>query len=158
TTFLTPPADSFFEVVVSIEPMPIELLTSLLVRRAEGKLPEAVAAELAGLAEGSPRRALALARNALLNGGEMGEMVAAQADVASRLERLTAAARMLYGELETRGQASASDSELLERFGWSRQRARRVFGELEEAGLVVAQDEARQAPGRPRRIYAPAIG
>jgi hypothetical protein len=158
TTFLTPPADSFFEVVVSIEPMPIALLTSLLVRRAEGELPEAVAAELAELAEGSPRRALTLARNALLNGGEMGEMVAAHADVAARLEPLSAGARMLYGELETRGQASASDSELLNRFGWSRQRARRAFGELEEAGLVVAQDEARQTPGRPRRIYAPVLG
>ena len=157
TTFLTPPSDSFFEVVVTIEPLPIDLLTALLVRRADGQLPRTVAAELAELADGSPRRALSLARNALLNGGEAGEIVAAQTDIAERLERLTAAATMLYGELESRGQASASDTELLERIGWSRQRARRVFTELEDAGLVVAHDETRQSPGRPRRIYVPAI-
>jgi len=151
--FLTPPADSFFDVVVTIEPMPIPLLASLLVERAEEKLSFEVAEELAELADGNPRRALSLARDAVLSGNGAEELVAAHSDVAARLQRLPAAARMLYGELETQGQATAADAALLDRLGWSRQRARRVFGELEEAGLVVSRDEKREMPGRPRRIY-----
>lgn len=153
--FLTPPADSFFDVTVTIERMPDDALATLLVSRAHGALSLDVATELAQFANGSPRRALTLARNALLYGGT-DELVASQAALAAVRERVSTPAQTLYDELQVRGQASASDKELLQSFGWSRQRAARVFAELEEAGLVVATDETREQPGRPRRIYMPA--
>ena len=60
---------------------------------------------------------------------------------------------MIMVELEALGAASASDKELLDRMGWTRERAAQVLGQLEDKGLVVSSSE-RQARGRPRKYFA----
>jgi hypothetical protein len=151
---LTAPADSFFDVVIELEPLSIAELVELLKARADGEtIDEDLAREVAELADGNPRRLLALAREAILGGVGADDLAATRARLIERIENLSPSARMLFEELEVRGQASASDENLLKRFSWSRQRARRVFEELEQAGLVVAQSERGQRPGRPRKVY-----
>jgi hypothetical protein len=154
TVLLTPPADSFFDVVIELEPLTTDELVDLLQARVEGEsVDEEFLREVAQLADGNPRRALALAREALLGGVDADDLAASRARIVERVENLSPSARMLYEELEARGQASASDEDLLQRFSWSRQRARRVFDELERATLVVATNERGQRPGRPRKVY-----
>jgi len=153
--FLTPPADSFFDVVIELGPMSEDELVAALAARAGAEAVDVdLARELAELADGNPRRFLAAAREAFLGGADARELKAARIEQLARLKELSESARNLFADLEARGQASAADEELLKRLGWSRQRARRAFDELEEAGLVVAQAEVRQGPGRPRKVYS----
>jgi predicted ArsR family transcriptional regulator len=77
----------------------------------------------------------------------------AQAQREVDVAELGRAASMLYAELENSGPASASDDELLDRLGWSRQRAAQVLAELEQVGFV--KGEQRPGPtGRPRKVFA----
>ena len=148
---LAPPADAFFDQVVSVS-MDSAGLEQML--RARG--PELSEQRLRQIAETttSPRAALQAARDGLTstNGHD---------PLASRLwrqEQASALGRphaMAMAELEALGGASASDEEFLRRLGWTRPRATQVLGALAERGLLAASDE--QSPGgrRPRRVYRP---
>ena len=149
---LSPPADAFFDQVVSLETSSSELLEVL--RKRDAELPEDVLWRIAEQTH-TPRAALQAARDALLSPGSDDPLAAAL----RRQEQAAALGRphsMAMHELEALGGASASDEEFLRRLGWTRARASQVLGELAEAKLVVPFDE--QSPGgrRPRRVFRPA--
>jgi hypothetical protein len=148
---LAPPADAFFDQVVSVS-MDSAGLERMLRARGPGLADE----RLRQIAETTttPRAALQAARDGLTstNGHD---------PLASRLWRQEQAGAlgrphaMAMAELEALGGASASDEEFLRRLGWTRPRATQVLGALAERGLLAASDE--QSPGgrRPRRVYRP---
>jgi hypothetical protein len=148
---LAPPADAFFDQVVSVS-MDAASLERMLRARGSGLSEE----RLRQIAETttSPRAALQAARDGLTstNGHD---------PLAARLWRQEQAGvlgrphAMAMAELEALGGASASDEEFLRRLGWTRPRATQVLGALAERGLLAASDE--QSPGgrRPRRVYRP---
>lgn len=150
---LRPPADVFFDVRIDLPALSDSEAADLLDKRIGEATDHAGIDRIVAAAGGNPRRLIALARQ-LVSGGR-GEFTAAAAAARRRdglLAGMTSAARMLAGELEALGGASASDPALLTRLGWTRPRAVQVLKELEAAGLVVATDE-RTARGRPRKVY-----
>jgi hypothetical protein len=149
---LLPPADAFFDVVVRLAPLDVQALSEALRRRLDGQLPDAAVRQVVEAAGGNPRRALDLARMAVTSPQDTAEVTAAVAERWQRAARLGRPAAMLLAELEAAGAASASDTRLLDRLGWTRARASQVFGQLERAGLVQAA-AVRNGPGRPRRVY-----
>ncbi len=150
---LRPPADVFFDVRIDLPALSDTEAADLLDKRIGGATDRLGIDRVISVAAGNPRRLIALARQ--LGSGDQGEFAAA-ADAGRRrsglLAGMTAASRMLAGELEALGGASASDPALLARLGWTRPRAVQVLKELEAAGLVVATDE-RRGKGRPRKVY-----
>ena len=154
--FLRPPADAFFDTTLRLPALSSEDIRDLLRRRATvAELGDDAVTEIVDLAEGSPRRAIDLARHLLLAPAEAGAGVTVRDRLLQREEavaRLGTPARMLLAELEASGGASASDERLLSRLGWTRARAAQVLGQLEREGLVEATDQQR-ASGRPRRVY-----
>jgi hypothetical protein len=149
---LTPPADAFFEQVVSLEMTGGELLEVLHKRGTE--LPDGVLRRIAQQTH-TPRAALQAVRDVLVSPATDDPLAA----TLWRQEEAAALGRphsMAMHELEALGGASASDDEFLDRLGWTRARASQVLGELAEAKLVISADE--QSPGgrRPRRVFRPA--
>ena len=148
---LAPPADAFFDQVVSVS-MDSAGLERMLRARGPGLSEE----RLRQIAETttSPRAALQAARDGLTstNGDDPLAARLWRQEQAGTLGRPHAMAMV---ELEALGGASASDEEFLRRLGWTRPRATQVLGALAERGLLVASDE--QSPGgrRPRRVYRP---
>jgi hypothetical protein len=148
---LAPPADAFFDQVVSVS-MDADGLERMLRARKPGLTGE----RLRQIAETttSPRAALQAARDGLTSSNGHDPLAARlwRQEQASALGRPHA---MAMAELEALGGASASDEEFLRRLGWTRPRATQVLGALAERGLLVASDE--QSPGgrRPRRVYRP---
>ncbi len=148
SVLLAPPADAFFDQVVTLDVSPPQLL-ELLRRRSAGVDDET----LQRIAEGatSPRAALQAARD-VLTGDPPGAAL-------WRQERASALGRphgMAMAELEALGGASASDEEFLRRLGWTRARASQVLGELAGADLVEPFDEQSPNGSRPRRVFRPA--
>ena len=149
---LTPPADAFFDQVVSLEMTGGELLEVLHKRRAE--LPDGVLRRIAEQTH-TPRAALQAVRDALLSPSADDPLAA----TLWRQEQAAALGRphsMAMHELEALGGASASDDEFLRRLGWTRARASQVLGELAEAKLVLGADEQSSGGRRPRRVFRPA--
>ena len=153
-TVTRPPADAFFDVEVALPPMSDDELVELL-RRRETPLGETALRQIAAASRGSPRAALQAARQAVIDGREPGDVLAARAWRETEAVRLGRPHAMLMAELERLGAASASDEDLLDRMGWTRERAAQVLAQLERAGLVTASTE-RQARGRPRKVFRPA--
>ena len=149
---LTPPADAFFDQVLSLGMTAPELLE--LLRKRAPALPERLLRRIAEQTA-TPRAALQAARDALLS-------PAADDPLAATLWRQEAADAlgrpygMAMSELEALGGASASDEEFLRRLGWTRARASQVLGKLAEVQLVTASDEQTLGVGRPRRVFRPA--
>lgn len=149
---LTPPADAFFEDVVKLGPLSPSQQDELVARRLDPdeqtpwRLP-------AGGEEQNPRRLLEIVRESLRAGVAPEQRMRAQAERETAVAALGRGASMLYAELKDLGPASASDEELLERLGWSRQRAARVLGELEQAGFLRADERAAES-GRPRKVFS----
>ena len=105
------------------------------------------------IAGGNPRRLLDVARE--LNNGstkwpDLSRAYAARDRALAQLGRPT---HMLAKELEVVGAASASDSRLQERMGWSRSRLVQVLDQLEEHGLATARSVKPKGQGRPRKVY-----
>ena len=159
---LRPPADAFFDIEVVIPTLTDAEVRNLLLRRADaaGDEPGADAVRQLAAALGStireatPRRVLAEARRMLVDGAvDAARHVARIGSAQHRAAAIGRSAVLLYTDLLALGPVSASDPLLLDRMGWSRARATQVLHDLEEAGLVVASDEARSTPGRPRRVY-----
>ena len=149
---LTPPADAFFETVVELAPLTDGQQAELIVRRRETGDPRWMAD--VRTARGTPRALLASLRNAQAAGSaNAGAVLAARAEREPRGRETRAPALHDAGRDRGRGGAlSASDEQVLRRFGVSRQRAQQVLAKLEGRGLV----ESGMRPssgGRPRKLY-----
>jgi hypothetical protein len=155
-TYLTPPADAFFEVVVELAPLSDEAAQELLRRRAgdDGISPDYLEAAVK-MGEGNPQRLLSAARSLLIDGVGVDELAAMREWRASRLAALGPAAHRLLEELDASGPASASDGELLARLDWTRGRAAQVFGQLEKAGLVRSSSQRSATGGPDRKVFEP---
>lgn len=157
--YLRPPADAFFDVALTLEPLDEAAQRNLLARRlGRGALPRAdlLTALLSG-GGGNPRRTIALARELAASDASPDAVALAGERWRQRLGTLTRPARMLVAELEARRDpVSASDPELLARLGWTRERAGQVLRQLEAEGLVEAAAERPSdgRPGRPRKVYS----
>jgi len=151
--FTKPPADAFFGRMIKLGGLSQEQSLQLL----RARLPEldpGTAAALAKQSGGNPRSLISLAQDVVISGQTPKDVVDGARDLQVRLSRLGDPAQRLYAELESIGQASASDPYLLERLGWKRARAQQVLAKLEAAGLVTASAEI-QKHGAPRKVYRP---
>jgi hypothetical protein len=153
-TVMRPPADAVFDVEISLRGMSDDELVEMLKRR-ETTLSDRSLREIAGASRGSPRAAMQAARQAIIGGRKPRDVLAEHAWRQTESSKLGRPHSMLMAELENLGAASASDKELLDRMGWTRERAAQVLSQLESAGLVISSIE-RQARGRPRKIFRPA--
>lgn len=148
---LEPPADAFWDVTAGLGPLvPQEAREILRARIGDDPIVE----ELVQLGEGNLRRQIALAREVILEGLAPGDVQQQYIDEELRLQELGRASHMLMSEIRSMGRpVSASDQELLQRMGWSRQRAARVLDQLQSAGFLVSYDSSTQGQGRPARMY-----
>jgi hypothetical protein len=153
-TYLTPPADAFFEVVAEIDPLSEEAAFEMLVKRiGDEPIPRDRLRALVAAGDGNPRRVLADARRVLIDGAEIEELTAMRDWQSAQLAELGPSARRLLEDLETFGPASASDAELLARLGWSRGRAAQVFRQLERRNLVWGSSRRSATGGRDRKVF-----
>ena len=155
---LKPPADAFFDSVLPVAPLSIDLTIALLKRRG---LPEEIdptsLIEIAMASEGNPRRALRAANAALVSGKRPGASLNARARVLDAAAQMGRPHGMLMAELLDLGQASPSDAELLQRLGLTRSRVTVQLRELLEADLVETGTDKSGTPGRPKTIYRPKL-
>lgn len=151
-----PPADVFFEAVIHLDGLSADGLHALIDRR-DVSLDDARFREVVALSGGSPRRALALVRQAVLepdaslNDQGYQEWLERQAE-------LSQSASALFEEMTGHGPVTIADRELRERLGWGEMRVRRAMQELVEGGLVRASQGRRDGPGRPPAVYQVAPG
>ena len=151
--YLSPPADAFFDVVLSIPPWDSRNLEEILSRRLSPR--DATARErktLVRLAGGNPRRLLAIARESVIEGRDPAAISELRAERERRAAELGRDHSMVLAELEEHGPVSASDEDFLRRMGWPRERAARVLKELERAGITKGVSRPGES-GRPRRVY-----
>lgn len=152
--YLTPPADSFFDVVTELAPLTdVEAATLLRRRTSKFELTPAALRAAVAAGRGNPRRLINAARVAALDGGSPDriEQIAVARDAAVR--RMSRPAAMLLRELESLGPSSASDPSLQERMGWTRPRLVQVFEELLSHDAVTVDEVRQTGMGRPRKLY-----
>jgi DNA-binding transcriptional ArsR family regulator len=155
---LAPPADTFFEAVVTLDHLDPASMRELLLRRAatgtedERHRLEQLANTLPLLLDpATPRQLLATARTAMLS---------AEPDlVLDQLQRrrnarvhLSPTADRVLDALSSLGPTHAGDERLLEEIGTTRSRVVQVLRELEDAGLVRSVRDGR------RKLYGADIG
>jgi Cdc6-like AAA superfamily ATPase len=149
--FLAPPADAFFETVVELEPLSALEQLALLRRRLPGEW--SALEPLVDAGRGNPRQLLGQAREVLVSGRPIDEVLWAHYTREDRARALGVSAVAMLDVLESLGQpVAASDVSLLRRLGVTRERATQVLNQLEAEGLV----ESFSAPserGRPRKLY-----
>ena len=158
--YLEPPADAFFDSVLTLDPLDTAAARELLEARLSGADSSDEGAKVRIVAdqdliirqgEGNPRQVLAAARDLVLRSSE--EALAADRLATSAAELGTT--EMLAVRYLTRhGPTSASDQKLLEVLDITRARATQVLRRLEDAQLVYATSERGHSPGRPRKLYA----
>lgn len=148
---LVPPADAFFERVITMSALSSGEATELITKRL-GEVPGAWAAEAGSVVGGNPRRLLDVAREVIAGKVPAECVLGSIADRDAAIAKLGRPEAMLAAELDALGAAAASDDALLSRLGWTRSRAVQVFTHLEEAGLVLAED-VRSGQGRPRKVF-----
>jgi len=148
-----PPADAFWQRVLTIPDLDAEAAAELLRRRLGGTevSPETVE-QLITAAEGNPRRLIVLAHEIVVEGADAATLIQRDQEVQERIATLADPAKRLLAEVEANGAASPSDQGLLTKLGWTRSRASQVFRELEKQGLVRALERPGSG-GRPRRVY-----
>lgn len=156
-TALKPPADAFFDSLITLEPWAADELIELLGRRADANTPHELLTAAAAGAHGSPRDAVRALSDAVVHGWDPTDTLAAQAELEARASLLGRPAGMLMAELLQRRQASPSDEELQRTMGVSRARLSQLFSQLQDDGLVQVEAERAAGPGRPRTIYRPAL-
>lgn len=156
-TALKPPADAFFDIVVRLQPWSIEGLIEILRRRfTGGELALTAMQDIAAASDGNARRALRAANESVVTGHPPAASLTERAQLLSRASELGRPHGMLMAELLDLGQASPSDTSLLERLGLSRGRVTALLREMLDQGLVeTAQDTSKSTAGRPRTIYRP---
>jgi DNA-binding MarR family transcriptional regulator len=155
-TALKPPADTFFDIVIELKPLPIERLMSILDNRTD-ELTPALLSQIAADARGNPRAAIRAANNALVHGGDPADELSARARLLDAAAEIGRPQGMLMAELLDLGQASPSDEALLDRLGLTRARVSTLLQQLLEADLVESTVERSDRPGRPRTVYRPAL-
>jgi hypothetical protein len=152
-SYLSPPADAFFDVVLSIPAWKPDDLEEVLKRRLPpNDLSGRARRVLATLAHGNPRRLLSLARASVIEGHDPLLLAELRAQREAKAAELGRDHSMALAELEEAGAVSASDEEFLRRMGWPRERAARVLKDLERAGLARGVSRPGES-GRPRRFY-----
>ena len=159
SAYLEPPADAFFESVLTVGPLDGTASRDLLQTRlvaASSDDAEATVRIISGcdriveLSGGNPRRLLAEARDTVLRSPEETASADRLVDDAAALGKTeTLAIRHLL----THGPTSASDQRLLEGLDITRARATQVLRRLEDAGLVYGFHD-KGGVGRPRKLYA----
>ncbi|HEX8769750.1 MAG TPA: AAA family ATPase [Acidimicrobiales bacterium] len=150
---LEPPADAFFEVTVTLAPLTIKDAEALVRLRVGGSLARQLTKVIrAGALEPpqTPRALLQLAVAAAETSVEEAATRAGRPDPIADLPRPEA---MLVAELRWTGPASASDSQLLARLGWTRSRAVQVLRALADKGVVAGYDVPNPKGGRPLKRY-----
>jgi DNA-binding transcriptional ArsR family regulator len=149
--FLTPPADAFFETTILLRGLNADEQRDLLRRRLGDDW--RTARPLIGEERGNPRRLLTAARETVVGNRPVEEVVGAAAGRAERAAQIGRAASMVLVELENLERpVAASDAELLQRLGVTRERASQVLKQLEQHGLVESFSEPAER-GRPRKLY-----
>ena len=156
-TALKPPADAFFDVVLSLGQWSTADLVGLLIRRCDGsEAPVAQSFDKAAAgARGNPREALRILSEDAVRDRDSSDPLQARGVLLDDASRIGRPHGMLMAELLDRGQASASDQALQRTLGVTRARLSQLFGELAAHGLVTAENERSERPGRPRVIYRP---
>jgi energy-coupling factor transporter ATP-binding protein EcfA2 len=148
-----PPAEAFWQRVVTIPGLDPDAAAELLRRRLDDdQLPPAVLQQLVDAAGGNPRRLIGLAYDIVVEGADPAGLMLRDQEVRDRVKDLGEPAKRLLAEVEANGAASPSDEGLLKKLGWTRGRASQVFRELEKQGLVRALERPGSG-GRPRRLY-----
>lgn len=155
-TMLRPPADTFFDIVIELAPLPIDCLVDVLQRRTD-ELPPRLASQIAADARGNPRAAIRAANNAIVRGIDPMQELSTRARLLDAAAGIGRPQGMLMAELLDRGQASPSDESLLHSLGLTRARVTTLLGQLQDAGLVESGVERTDRPGRPRTIYRPKL-
>lgn len=162
--YLEPPADAFFDSVLTLDPLGTAASRDLLEARLSGagSTDNGVAVRVVANRDliirqgaGNPRELLAAARDVVLRSSE--ESLAADRLVASAAE-LGVTEMLAVRHLTRHGPTSASDEKLLDALDVTRARATQVLRRLEAADLVYASSERALSPGRPRKLYATRLG
>jgi len=158
-TALKPPADAFFDSVITLDPWATDALVKLLARRAEEgeDWPPDLLLSAASAAHGSPREAVRALSDAVVFGYDPATTLDARAKLVNLASAEGRPAGMLMAELLGRGQASPSDEDLQQTLGVTRARLNQLFRQLLERGLVTADIERADGPGRPRTVYRPVL-
>lgn len=157
--YLEPPADAFFDSVLTVDRLDDAASRDLLHTRLAAASVDDADATMRILSEcdriveqgaGNPRQILAVARDTVLRSPEE----AASADrLLHTAAALGATEKLAVRHLFIHGPTSASDSTLLESLDITRARATQVLRRLEEAGLVHGFHD-KGGVGRPRKLYA----
>jgi energy-coupling factor transporter ATP-binding protein EcfA2 len=150
--YLAPPADAFFDTVVELPALTPHDAQQLVRQRADRKeLPDRSLAAIVEAGAGNPRRLVGLTRQAIVDRLSPERMVTMAREFTQKASAIGPTASRVFEEIETYGAASASDREMLERVGISRQRAQQVLSRLEAEGLVRASTQ--RGSGRPRKVF-----
>ncbi|HMJ33892.1 MAG TPA: AAA family ATPase [Baekduia sp.] len=151
-----PPADVFFERDLELPPLSPEASRELVRARIgpeDEALDDATLDHIVRLSEGVPRSLVTLTR-AVVAGGSLRDAEEREAQLAERLQTVSAPARRLAGLLRERGgSGQATDEDLQWQLGWKPSRLRQVFQELESAGVVESAPSPGGRPGRPSKTY-----
>ncbi len=148
-----PPADAFFEVRLAIEELNDDDQLELLRRRVtEQELQEI--APMVVQAPATPRQAISLARQALLDDGDPLRFRRAREEREEALGRLTAPQRAVVEHLHRLGEASPSDVDLQQAVGVSPTTLRTIFDRLQLGGIVQRHDDRARGQGRPRATFS----
>ena len=143
--YLEPPADAFWESVITLPPFSEGELSLLLMHRKLAGLAQNTLKDVRYAASGSAVKAILLAQAA-----QEGRFPGQQEQDA---ELSDSAARLLH-YLQANGPSSASDKGLLAELGWTRGRAQQVLKSLDDAGLVRSEPASTDgSPGRPRKVF-----
>jgi energy-coupling factor transporter ATP-binding protein EcfA2 len=150
---LTPPADAFFDQIVTLAPFSEPEVERLLdLRDHDRKLSVSIRQLIATRCDGNPAKALLLARHALVAANPLVSLQ--RGSVIERIEEeLGEPAARLADDLARNGPSGPSDSQLLRRLGWSRPRAYQVFQALQQAGWTEVAAEHTGRAGRPANMY-----
>lgn len=158
TPVLDPPANSFFEASISLEPFGPNAIRDLLVRRGRDGTPQQqrlmheIASTLPDLVgSATPRWVMVTARAVLLSPDPQSYLKQLR-DHRYSHHALSATARLVMDALHGIGAAHAGNEQLLEQVGTTRSRVVQILKELEEAGLV------RSIRAGKRKLYAPTLG
>ena len=158
TSGLDPPADSFFESSVHLEPLSPEAMRDLLLRRGKHGTAEQqeqmtkIANTLPSLLHpATPRRVISTARAVVLS-SDLESNLQQLRDQQYSQHKLSSTARLVLDALYDVGPAHAGNEQLLTQVGATRSRVAQLLKELEEAQLVRSTRQGK------RRVYAPALG
>jgi hypothetical protein len=149
--YVTPPADVFFDAIISLDPFDAARAFEVLERRDVGQLPDTVTEALLRHFDGTPRHLIRLARAALAaDPSEAAQHAEKHAEASQSLSR---GAQRLLADMQGRGPVTATDAALLQRLGVTDRQMRRNLAELEAAGLAELLHSSSSSQGRPPATY-----